>query len=161
MRRPVEHLRRGSCFHHHAVRQDRHSVRVGTRERGVVRRDQKPPPAVAGREPAQRAAQRAATGRVESRGGLVHEQEGGIGSQRPRDGDALGLAPGQLARQGARPAAHLEGCEQLAGRRLRLLRPPAQHVRERQRHVLERREVLEQRVALEHEPDAAPQRLEA
>jgi len=88
------------------------------------------------------------------------EQQCRIGSERPRDGHPLGLASRQLARPRARAATDAERREQPHRDVQRLLTPSAQHMREGQGNVLERRKMVEQRVPLEHEPHAAAQRFE-
>src|SRR5712664_4669948 len=74
-----------------------------------------------------------------------------------RDRDPLRLAPRELTRPRVRARADVQRSEQLRSDRLRLAAAPAQDVPQRQRDIVERGEVLEQRVCLEYEPHPAPQ----
>ena len=58
--------------------------------------------------------------RVEVAGGLVREQDRGLGDERPRDRDPLLLAAGELGRLVVHPVAEAEPLERLAGARVAL-----------------------------------------
>src|SRR5262249_41354318 len=124
-------------------------------EIGVVRGDQKRP-ALPG-ELLEELAQRPAPGGGEGRRRLVPEQARRLQGEGAGDGDALRLAPRELARIRRRAVAYPEGGEQLrrsgAGRHGRY----AGHVHRGEGDVLERGQVLEESVLLENHTDLAAQ----
>jgi len=90
---------------------------------------------------------------IERRGGLVEQQQRRIDRKGAGDRDALRFPARQLARQRAGPVADAKLIEQ----RLRALSGlgdgHAQHLDRRQRNVVDRAEMLEQVVELEHHAD--------
>ena len=118
--------------------------------------------APAGRQRAKRCRERAAARRVERRRGLVHQQHDWIERQHARDRDALRFAAGQLPRQRVRAMRHAKRLEKLTRRPLRIgARDQRERVDGRERDVVERREMLEQRVRLKYHSHPAAQRVEA
>lgn len=96
--------------------------------------------------------------RVEAPRRLVREEERGLACDRPRDGDALLLASGELAREVARAVAHLHALERPLGARA-ALGAWDRAVRERELHVLDDVQISDQVEGLEDEADAAIARL--
>ena len=92
---------------------------------------------------------------VEAGEGLVEQQHVGVGGQRPGDGDPLGLAAGELARLAVGEVADAEAVQPVAGERLP--RPPRLTPRARgPKATLSRaRQVGEEQLALEDQPDLA------
>ena len=96
--------------------------------------------------------------RVDGPEGLVHQQYGRVGGQRPGDADALLLAPGQLPRVAVPVGVGIQGdqIEQLV-HPLGDLRPgPVQHLRHH-RDIGGHAHVREQPAALDDVADPAPQ----
>src|SRR5215207_5576928 len=93
--------------------------------------------------------------RVEVAGGLVGEDEAGARDEGARDGHALLLAAGEFAGRVSQPRAEPDLLHHLARAGERLAPAHARH-EQGQRGVLLRREVREQVVELEDEPDLPP-----
>src|SRR5258705_2858394 len=91
--------------------------------------------------------------RVEIAGRLVGEQQRRVVHQRPRDGDRLWLAAGELIRMVAKPVAEAYGLQRV-GRALPPLRSGhLARVEQRELDVLDRGRAREQVEPLEHEAD--------
>jgi hypothetical protein len=108
--------------------------------------------------PAQPAAQLLAHARVERAERLVEQQHARLHRERTRERDALALAAGELIRHASREPIELDESQKLEHAALDLgLRGPlaARLHADPERDVLEHVHVAEQRVVLEHEPDAA------
>ena len=103
---------------------------------------------------AQQIHHRFAAARVEVAGRLVREQDERLAGDGARDGDALLLTAGELARQVLRAMRHADALERRLDALLALGRLHAA-VGERQLDVLEHGEIADQVEALEDEPDLA------
>src|SRR6185503_6480715 len=91
--------------------------------------------------------------RVEIAGRLVGEQQRRVVHQRPRDGDALLLAAGELVRMVAEPVAETHGLQRLGGALPPIGSGGLARVEQRQLDVLDRGRARQQVEALEHEAD--------
>jgi hypothetical protein len=87
--------------------------------------------------------------RVEVAGGLVGQQDRGVVGDGAGDGDALLLAPGELAWAPIRQLAQPEGGQDVAGVALGVAAAPVAAAQDGEHHVLQHREFGEQEVELE------------
>ena len=125
----------------------------------VVRHEHDRGPALA-RGAEQQVEQLLAAHRVHAAGRLVGEDHGRTGDERAGDGDALRLAAGELGRQ--RVVAGVEtGAIEPLPRSDQRGRPLVAVEQQRQRDVLEHRELWHELPELEHDPDAAAAQLRA
>src|SRR5262245_65249422 len=92
-----------SALHDVAIGKDRDMRGVVANEVGIVRRHDERPSRR--RKLAKQGPEIASPRRIERRGRLVEQEQGGVDRERSRDRDTLGLAPRELSRKRARPMA--------------------------------------------------------
>src|SRR6185436_21049229 len=96
----------------------------------------------------------AARGRIERGERLVKQKESRVDGERPREGDALRLATRESARSRVRVLGEAEPVQPGSSARERLVARDAARAKT-EGHVLDRRQVGEQQVVLEHDADRA------
>src|SRR5215213_8698628 len=149
--RPGADLGRGAGLGDPAAFQDDQAVGEGDGLQGVVGHQQ-PGAVEGGQVAAEVAADLGAGGGVEGGQGLVQEQQPGVASHGPGQGDPLGLAAGQGPGPGPGVAGQADPLEPDGGP------PPGLGLGqatgpEPEGDVLQGRQVGEEQVVLEHEPD--------
>jgi hypothetical protein len=146
--RLTQYVARRARFHHHSISQHHHSTRKRLDELVVMRRHDERSPFTC--QLLKRAAKLRAARRIERRRGLVEQQQGRVHGQRTRDGDALRFPTGQLLRQRLDAVTDAKVIQQRASACRGISTDATLHVDGRERHVINRREVLEQEVELKH-----------
>ncbi len=98
--------------------------------------------------------------RIQRAGRFVEQHDRRLEGQRPGDGHALLLAAGQRAGVGLRLVRHAHPLQQLVRQRLGVAARRLQDMQRRVRHVVQHAHVRKQVELLEHEADAAAQRVD-
>ena len=150
---PFAQLGERSRLHYPAGLEDDHAIAKGHGVDGVVR-DDDPDAVVCLEVAAQLPAGVDARARIERGQRLVEQEHAWLRHERPGERYPLGLASAQRARPRRRVLGHVDAFEPRPGAAAGVL-PPNSSGPQTERHVLQRAEMREQRLVLEHETDRA------